>query len=235
MIHPNWYYSRYDKILAYGRNYDDEVDKINSICCLKDKDVQEIGSGTGEHAIRLLHKEVGCLELLDFDRKAVAILKDKFRSFANVNVIEEDGFTSLCQSHFDTVICMYSIILLSLNTLEELKQRITVLLRRLNEGGTFFFEVVDYDVCKKVHKEGDETVLYSDGSDVVKVRSEYSSNKTHFLYSGRLEGKRVMYDVGLLRLSKKELVDLLTSIELRACGCISLDASERRLLAFAQI
>ncbi len=233
--HPDWYYKYYDKVFSKEKNYYYEIEQIDAIVSLAGKKVQEVGSGTGEHAIRILAKNPSYLELLDFNRKAINILEGRFKEKNNVKILYENGFGDTVDGIFDVVICMYSIIVQSIETFEELENRLKTIFRRIRKGGYLFFETIDYDICKTIYKEGSQSNIYKNANDEVIIKTEYSENKINFIYSGKLDNQKISYKVSLFNLNKKQLLDFFTLNNISDNGFISLDKSNRRQLIFARI
>lgn len=234
MIHPDWYYKYFNEVFSCSKGYDAEITHISHITVLKDKRVQEIGSGTGEHARQLLQESIAYLELVDADAHAIQILERRFAREKNIEIRHQDGFGNFHGDPFDVIICMYSIILVAINDMDDLGKRLDTLLQRLKTGGTLFFEIIDYDVCMRVFRDGSQNNVFRRGTDEVNVTSRYSTNHLHFIYDGQLEGEHISYRVSLLKLNKTSLLALLRSKNLSSYGCIDLDQSGRRLLAFTK-
>ena len=234
LYHPDWYYKYYGQVFTLGREYDNEVNQINRLAQLEGKKIQEIGAGTGEHSFRLLAKDPSYLQLVDFDVEAVDILQGMFKDKCNVDIIHGDGFGESVNGIFDVVICMYSIVVQLVNTLEELNHRLDVLIDRLTKGGYFFVEVVDYDICKKIYEVCNQSCLFTDEQNEVMVRAEYSPSKLHFVYSGELDRKNILYRVSLLRLNRTDLIEVLESKCLADYGILNLDTRGRRIIGYGK-
>lgn len=234
MNHPEWYYKYYNRVLTTRRDYDNEINLIDKVVGLKGKRVQEIGAGTGEHSVRLLSKEVSCLELVDFDPAAAEILKCRFRMNGNVSIRCADGFSRIGNQRYDVIVCMYSVILLSAVSIQELYRRFEALVRRADSGGHIFFEIVDYDICLATFQENVEANLYKNGINEVNVRTDYSEKQLSFVYTGKLDGKEIHYTASLLRLNRRDLLEFLRSKEKSEVGCIDLDGLQRRILVWVR-
>lgn len=232
--HPQWYYKYYDQVMAYRRNYDSEIAHLDTIIALEGKSIQEIGAGSGNHAIRLLKKKPKCLDLVDFDPTAIDILKKKFLLTPCIRILHEDGFLSSTQEKYDVILCMFSIILLSIDCLSELEYRVEVLVNRLNPNGYLFFELVDYDVCKRIHGGSGKNKIFSDQNNVVYIQSAYTNRKLEFEYTGFLDGHTISYKADLMRTNKQDIALMLGSMSISNFGFISLDDCERRLLVYAK-
>ena len=232
MNHPDWYFKYFDKIFSRKAGYDFEIQQIGKLCSLDNKRIQEIGSGTGEHARRLLTKNIEYLELVDFDPTSIQILRQEFASEPSVNIRFADGFNDGVSDSFDLIILMYSIILLNIEHLQELSHRVDILLKRLNNKGRLIFEVIDRDISASVYREGDSTVLFNKGNEKVSVKSSYSKDKLHFIYYGQLENKSIHYRASLLAVNKNQLFSMLKEKPISEFGSVSLDAFGYRLLVF---
>lgn len=234
MKHPDWYFKYFDKIFSRKAGYDFEIQLIKQISSLNSKRVLEIGSGTGEHARRLLNENIEYIELVDFDPVSIDILKREFASRASVKIRIADGFEDGLWDQYDLVIVMYSIILLNIEHPQALSHRLDTLLQRLSNEGVLIFEVVDRDISAAIYKEGDCSVLFDNGKDNITVKSSYSKNKLNFTYFGQLDNKKVEYRASLIAISKTQLFSILSEKPVSDYGSINIDDFGRRLLVFAR-
>ena len=230
MEHPNWYYQYYDLIFSKNKQYIQEIGLINNIYSLGSKTIQEIGSGTGEHAYELLQKDIRSLHLMDIDPKSVAILENRFSDQPNVKISIQNGFDSELRGKYDAVICMYSIILLGIDRIESLNKRIATLLSRVKLSGFLFFEIVDCDVSRIIFPEKSISTIYQKDNDFVKIESRYMDSTFDYIYFGMIDNQSINYKVSLLSINTKTIRDIIESMGIQKYTIIDLGNDERRLL-----
>lgn len=235
MKHPNWYYKHFNDVFSAKKEYDFEIDQITTISPLESKRVQEIGAGTGEHARRILKKNIEYLELVDYDANSVEILERRFGSNPLVRIRFGDGFRDGIWNCFDLVISMYSAILLNIADEQALSSRIDILLERIAKKGILIFEIVDRDVTLAVRKEGHTTILKENDKQKISVQTSYSQNQVHLTYAGHLDNRNVYYRASLLSINKNKILSLLNKKnKISDIGAVNLDKCGRRVLVFAK-
>lgn len=234
MTHPDWYYKHFNDVFSLKKQYDFEIEQIEIISSLESKKIQEIGAGTGEHARRLIKKNIEYLELVDYDLNSIEILERYFGCNPVVGIHFRDGFRDGVWNHFDIVISMYSAILLNITDVQTLSRRIDIILERINKKGVFIFEIVDCDVTLAIRKEGHTTILKENDNQKISVQTSYSQNQTHLTYTGNLDNKEIYYRASLLSINKTNILSLLSNKTISDIGTIKLDEIGRRLLVFAK-
>lgn len=230
MAHPDWYFKYYNQIFAKNKKYKYEIDLIDNKFPLKDKSVQEIGSGTGEHASQLLKKDIESLHLLDVDLESISILQNRFSDCKKVTISKQDGFDSKLKGKYDVVICMFSIILLDIEKTESLIKRIKVLLNRVKRTGYLFFEIVDCGVSKIIYPEKSISTIYTKNNEFVKIESRYLQNTFEYIYFGTLENQRINYKVSLFSTNVTTIRSIIESMEIEEYKIFYLESDERRCL-----
>lgn len=190
-MHPGWYYDLYDEIFGWSRDYPKEISIINDIVPLRDKIVEEIGSGTGMHTEQILKMNPYKVEAIDCDIQAIDLLKEKFKYASNIQIINGDGFAR--KHTADVIICLYSI----LQQTEEkavLSKRIDNLLNGIKTNDCHIF-IECIDTTK--HKEHGLKYLYNSGQDYVGIRSEKTDYGVKIIYQGTIKNMNVFYEVPL--------------------------------------
>lgn len=188
-MHPNWYYDFYDEIFGWSRNYRKEITMINDIVSLKNKIVEEIGSGTGKHTEQILKMNPQKLKAIDYDIQAIDLLKMKFKQADNLQIIYGDGF--LRQDSSDIIICLYSILQQTEKSIV-LKERIDCLLNRLETYDCdIFVECIDTNK----HKVQEFTLIYESGQDYIGIKSEKTDFGVKIVYQGFINNTNAFYEV----------------------------------------
>lgn len=231
MHHPYWYYTNYTKIIARSEEaYDRDVRTISSIEPLKGKHIQEVGAGTGEHAIRLLKYGAASIHLVDTDPEAVKLLNTTFSHLDNAYVIHGDGFALTTPSPFDIIICMYSVILQGIDDMTKLEGRFRHVLSQIKSQGVLFIEVIDYDVSMVVYPPGLVTTVYEDSNSNVQICSHYAPNHITIMYFGKLNDIDISYNVSIFGVTHHSLSRLFQSLNMTDFSFVPLDEHKRRLL-----
>ncbi len=230
MTHPGWYFKYYNQIFAKNKKYKFEIDLIDNAFQLKEKSILEIGSGTGEHANQILKKDVGNLHLIDNDLESISILQNRFAKSLNVTISKQNGFDGKLKGKYDVIICMFSIILLDIDSIDSFIKRITALLGRVKREGFLFFEIVDCDVSKKIYPERFVSNIYRNNNDFVNIESRYRKNTFEYIYFGTLENQRVSYQVSLFSINVKTIKNIIESMGIKEWKMFFLETDERRCL-----
>jgi hypothetical protein len=221
MNHPEWYYKLYKEIFEYNRNYIYEIKLINKYCSIRNKDILEIGSGTGNHAEQILRYVPNSLKLVDNDANAISILKDKFKDKKSLEIAYCDGFN--LSNYPNIVICMFSL----LQQQGDIYHTISYLLNNINSNGYFSFEFIDTERSKNIYKNKVKSNIYNKNDINIFIHSEYNEKTTEIIYSGNFMKQDVSYSVRIYNLSKKSLLNEFGN----RISVISLDKDSRRNIA----
>lgn len=194
-MHPRWYYKLYDELFGWSRDYSKEIEIIDKIVSLKNKIIEEIGSGTGKHTEELLNKSPLILNAIDYDRQAIDLLKIKFAHLRNLNIVLEDGFKR--NEFANIIICLYSIIQ---QTEEEsiLIKRVENLIHRIDVYACdVLIEVIDTELHNS--KKYCSYNIYEDGENSINLESIETEYGTLLRYYGSINNLNVEYKVPLCR------------------------------------
>ena len=228
--HPEWYWKYYDLVFGRGNGYDRDCDVFSTCFPLTDAVVQEIGSGKGDHAQRLLDRGVRRMELVDNDKAAICLLNYRFNTDERVSIVEGDGFRIETAMAFDVVLCMYSVAIQKCDTMNALICRINRVVSRLESGGIFAFEVIDYEASQRIYPSAQRSELFNDGHERMFIESHYLESSLQIQYTGVLENAPCSYSVCLLRVTAKELCASIRENTNSYVEIAKLDPSGRRLL-----
>jgi len=233
-IHPWWYYSYYDKIFSYNRNYDEEIDIISQVIPIKSSNVQEIGAGTGNHSTNILKHKPSLLEVIDYDSTSINLLKSKFDKNSSIKYLEDDGFTNLVSHNpnINLIISTFSITQ-QVKSAEEFIRRCLNVMKRLINSGSFVFEFIDYEIAKHQFKPNVKNKIYSNNQDEVYISSQVKDHNTIIQYSGMLNNKIIFYEVELLNLTCDRIQN-----EFKAINCLvefkNISSDGRRKFCFVK-
>lgn len=188
-MHPSWYYDLYDEIFGWSRDYPKEISIINDIVPLKDKIIEEIGSGTGRHTEQILKMNPYYMEAVDCDVQAIALLKEKYKYVNNIRIINEDGFSR--KHTAGIIICLYSIFQQT-EKKTILKKRIDNLLNGIEANNCdIFIECID----TTKHKEHGFIYIYNSGQDYLGIKSEIKDYGVKIIYQGIINNMNTFYEV----------------------------------------
>jgi len=219
-----------------GNTYSGEIKCISEIADLKTATVQEIGAGTGNHAAALLTHPVRSVVLVDFDLKAVEILKRRFTAEKRVTVVAGNGFRQQYAEKYDLVYAMYSIVLQEISDISGLKDRLNSIMTRLHNGGCFIFEIIDADISEHIYPQGSNATIYRDlqkGNEVT-VTSMYDRNTLTIAYEGTLNYSKIDYEVQMLRVNRQSVCNAVREVFGKHPSVYPLDEKGRRLLFKAE-
>jgi spermidine synthase len=236
-MHPEWYYSDYDRIFGRGNSYTEEIANFASMTSLKSADIQEIGAGTGNHAAILLQYPIASIELVDCDPQAITILRKRFVNNPRVSINCSNGFSMEMFHKYDMVYSMYSVALQEVETITAFKSRLVSVRKRLRPGGVFIFEAIDAVVSEKIFPAGMKSVLSVGDSihDRVFVSSFYNKNTVTVQYEGILNGSSIKYSVHMLRVHRNLLTEMVDDVFDMTSSVFALDQYGRRLLIKGEV
>ncbi len=232
--HPSWYYRRYDEVFGRGASYESDIRALRTVVETRDRRVQEIGAGSGEHAARLLTAEPRSLELVDYDSTACELLRRRFVAEPRVLVLNANGFQAGASGSHDVVLAMYSIAL-QLSTEDELRHALMAIWGRVSNGGSIAFEIIDVERSRSVYPSGARTEIYKEKNRYLQVWSEYGADRFTVNYGGRIEQDTISYSVSLLARTEAQYARLASEISggTAKVQCVPLDRVERRVLVVA--
>ena len=229
--HPWWYYKYFNRIFARGDGYQSDVKILQDRLDLSEMVVEEIGAGLGGHADEFLKIGVPRLQLVENDNSASNYLTEKYRNFAQVEVVRADGFAENNRTA-DCIVVYYSIIQ-QCSDWDEFRSRILGLIARLGIRGCACFEFIDVKRSASVYRHAVQGCVLSEPNAMIHIRSEYDDEFMEILYSGTLGEESVDYRVPLLNVDR----DLVRGIVVgagAACELVSLDAEGRRNVAIVK-
>ncbi|MHB0970130.1 MAG: class I SAM-dependent methyltransferase [Thermoanaerobaculia bacterium] len=196
-MHPNWYYERFDDVFAWSRDYRDEISRIASLVQLRDRVVEEIGSGTGNHAAHIIEYAPRQLTLVDCDANAIARLNTRFGPA--VEIIHGDGF--LREESADVIIAMYCILQNTDNPRDALRRLSSLCQRVRRDCSTAVIEIMNTEEHLKLVPNGKTSTIVNSGELRLELRTTRTAAGVMFLYSGFFRGEATRYEVPLVRLS----------------------------------
>ena len=231
--HPDWYYDKFDKIFYSEHRCIKDIFEINKLVSLSGHTIQEIGAGTGNHAIEILKYEPSKLCLVDVDENAIPFLNKRFNGIENIEIKCKDGLQERDYSGFNINICMYSIIQQYIVKNINLAEFIYLLHTDLQSQGYFIFEFIDQNISSTLYPSGKKNSIYKGGDGYIEVESIYYNSETVILFSGCLDDQIINYSVTLRNIRKSEIEILAEKHNLRV-QFVALDEHNRRNIACIQ-
>lgn len=211
-IHPTWYYTNYDKVFG-TRNYDQEIAWIDNLHSIKDKEVLEIGAGTGNHARIILDYEPFRVHLIDLDPTSIEFLKQRFAEEQIITISNSDGF-KVHSIKYDYIICLYSIVQQAKSS-DVVIKRILNIYTSLKDEGVAILEFIDFQRHFEIFEDGKNTLLRKTTSDTIFIKSEELENHFNIVYSGNLNSIDINYKVSLVKINLDILHSNLKSHNIR--------------------
>ena len=149
------FYSKYYNLVYKNKNYKSEVDYISRILKSKKKNIKnilELGSGTGAHAIHLLKKGFN-LTCVEKSKDMIFNFKSKSKK---IDIINSDLKKIRLKKKFDAVISMFHVINYMTKN-KDLESFFRVASLHLNKGGlllfdTWYYPAVVYKKPKTINK-----------------------------------------------------------------------------------
>jgi len=232
--HPWWYYSFYNSIFSYNRNYKEEIDILLKNITIQGLTVQEIGAGTGNHSKYILEKNPLRLQLIDSDIDSISSLKNQITNYSNISYLNVDGFSNLTEfnSKIDLVISTFSIIQ-QVSKIDEFRKRCFNVVKRLRNDCYFVFEFIDYDIAKFQFVEKQKNLLFSDENSNIYISSKNKKQHTIIEYSGILNNKEIFYKIELINLSCIQIENQLRKISC-ICEFTNISSEGRRKFCFVK-
>jgi len=230
-MYPDWYFKYYDNI--FKRNtYLEEISSVNLTYPLKDKVVLEIGSGKGYHAEEIIKLTPKTLILIDYQKEAFNILKNKFKYNSIIKPIMADAFNLSLRKKADIAIIFFSV-LPQVSTKCELQNRIRHIFNNLlKPNGVLAFEYIDYEKSIRVYHENQKSLLINNDEIEVYIKSSYLNDTILIKYFGTLNEIQLNYEICLLRLNNSIIEVIAKELGLEQFDNISFDKEERRRMTF---
>lgn len=226
--HPKWYYKKFDEVFFDKERCRRDIELVDSLINIQGKVVKEVGAGTGNHALEILHYQSKSLCLVDIDPKAVKILSERFSSIKDIVVSCEDGLNFRNEIvDYNLILCMYSIVQQSVYDFDNFFLYIK---DNISEVCAFVFEFIDKERSENIYPSNVTNKVYSGEDGTVYITSFYNDNTTTISFRGTMEKGVVDYTVNLTNLTKKQLNLAAEKAGLKF-KCISLDGIGRRCLA----
>lgn len=201
--HPEWYYKKFDTIFSAEGRCAKDVVSINSLVEIKGKVIQEVGAGTGNHAIEIIKYQPSSLSLIDIDPNSVEILKNRFSKENFITISCRDGLKPREYSKkFDLIICMYSVVQ---QCIDDFDLFFISIRESILQGCFFIFEFIDIEISKIIYPSSAKTEIYNKHDGQVYISSTYEGSKTTIKISGILEEYEINYSVTLANLTKNHL------------------------------
>lgn len=213
MKHPEWYYKEYDQIFG-RRKYSDEIDTINKICSFNDKNVIEIGAGTGNHAEQILRYKPKKLILIDNDIEAIKILNSKFQTYNNLFICHNNGFDDFTEKKYDRVLCLYSIIQQT-RSIDEVLKRFMRIYELLKTNGIAIVELINYQVHFNQITSGKKRIFQKNKNSVLSIESINKNSTFSIKYLGFLGSLEIFYEIELVKINISLLANKLSNLNIK--------------------
>lgn len=228
--HPVWYYKYFDDV--FGRSdYYFEVALSNRAARFQNKNVAEIGAGTGNHAVEILKFSPQTLVLIDNDSTAVDHLHKRFIRDRRVSISLSDGF-DLTTLQADIVLCFYSIVQNTASPID-FQKRIDQLLTTIIPNSVLIFEVIDTVKHRSLYPNGKLNKIHDSESKQISISTHYYDNYMMIRYSGYIDHSKIDYQVPLVYTDQSGLRSVLESRGFNV-SFYPIDTNGRRLLVRVQ-
>ena len=222
--HPDWYYPLYEMIFAPTRRYTGEAALINSLVSLRNKVIEEIGCGTGNHVASFLAYDPAQIVGLDIDPEAVQLARDRFAQEPRVQVVHADGFTR--SGPVDIVVAFFSLLQQARDSKTVVDRLQHVASRVARFRATAFIEFLNIRQYQKDFPAGTHTEIFRQGADVVTISPEYGPYMS-LKYDCVLAGRETQYTVEIWPLDLNEVRTIAHSLQL-SFGIVPMGGTDRR-------
>jgi len=185
-----------------------QVKFVESFTSESSSNLLDIGCGTGNLSIEL-SKTINNITAIDLDKKMldVAISKNKKIDFRVLNMLEIDNYFK--PNTFDNV-CCFGNTMVHLSNIEEIKTLLTKIKLVLKSGGTFLFQVINYNNVLDNNLIGLPTIE-NENAKFERIYTLDNDKRINFrtILTDKIFNNKIESNIKLFPIRKEELHELL--------------------------